>query len=83
MNGGCDAAQWVGQHLRPVQISMSGRFRFVLLRVSDTAGRHRYFVRGHSKATPAELLEEAIQEVGGWRGRLACSLRQLRLAGDL
>lgn len=64
MNGGSEAP-WAGQKLRAVHISMSGRFRFVLLRALDGSGHQRYLIRGHSRATLAELAEEAVQEVGG------------------
>lgn len=48
MSGSAEEA-WAGQHMPPVQISMTGRSRFVVLRATDTAsGRQRFLVRTSS-----------------------------------
>ncbi|GAB4822735.1 hypothetical protein N2152v2_009781 [Parachlorella kessleri] len=61
MSAGLDES-WAGQRLRQVQISMSGRFRYVVLRAVDARGHQRYLVRGRSKASPAVLVEEVTHE---------------------
>lgn len=56
--------EWGGRYLEPVQIGMSGRFRYAVVRVVDAKGRQRYVVRGRARASPVELVEEVAAEVG-------------------
>ncbi|KAL4431214.1 hypothetical protein ABPG75_006470 [Micractinium tetrahymenae] len=53
---------WVGASLQAVCIDMYGRFKYCVLRVSDSAGHTRFLVRGRAGASPASLLEAARQE---------------------
>lgn len=79
---GGDGEAWAGQHLRPVRIGMSGRFRFVVLRAVDSRGHQRYLVRGRSGASPAELAEEAAQEAAAACRRKALPEATIELVGD-
>ncbi len=62
---GCGEA-WVGAFLNVVEVDEWGSFRFVLLRLRDRNGRHKFLVRGHNYASDAQLLGAAHKQVGRW-----------------
>ena len=60
----CDSGgAWPAAALPAARVDTSGRFRFLLLRLRDTAGRQRFLVRGRNGAAEAALLREASAEV--------------------
>ena len=57
------AGHWAGAVLAPVDIPMSGRFCFVVIKVVEpgSAAKQKFLVRGKEGASPQELLEDAVR----------------------
>jgi hypothetical protein len=67
---------WAGALLDAVEIDDWGKFKFVLVRVRDRAGRQKMLVRGRNYASEGTLLEALHRQVG--EGRLSEAWVQAR-----
>lgn len=58
--------EWAGIFLPKVEVPMSGKFLYVVLKVAEHQGmqgsRQRFLVRARERSTPMELLEETIAQ---------------------
>lgn len=63
MANGKEAAQWVGQHLKPVEVEDWGQFKFLMLRLRDRADRQKLLIRGRNYASEGSLVEAVHREM--------------------
>lgn len=59
----CDL--WVGALLESVEMDDWGKYKFLLLRIRDRAGRQKLLVRGANYASDAKLIEGLHRQVRG------------------
>lgn len=55
---------WVGALLESVEVDDWGKYKFLLLRIRDRAGRQKLLVRGANYASDAKLVEGLHRQVG-------------------
>jgi hypothetical protein len=57
---------WVGALLESAEVDDWGKYKFLLLRLRDRAGRQKLLVRGANYASDAKIVEGLHRQVGWW-----------------